>query len=772
MQTNQTASKSTKECSASAALGMLATLCLMLVLLGSTGLASDKPAAAAKTQAALDAKIAESTRRAQLKCPEAFETGTPQQSAFWDFAYHYDMTKPNWRKQSDWPEQMIDLVLTYRPRPEWHDARMAAQYRNDPTHSPEIEAVRNRYAAEIQPDIINNGQGVNSPGIQAMLDAEIAAGNKQYSQPNIAPTKPVAAAPMEQAAHAQEAKTLEANRQMEMRQRAEQEAARLSAEKEQSRVEEEQAQVAKRIQVEENRQRLARESQASEWYIAPLLIGIGLFIGIVAVFMLWFKRCALWWKQSGLISGISSAVSCMDAANKADPNESPTVEGAAASDAPLALRDLTPLAFCILALGWTSLCLLPPRQLHSAWVVPLGLIAIPAVYLAVMAMFNFLRPRRLSTTNAFGSFLFTMIAGLALLFGFQAIAGFVADSPVSFRGKASLWYIALQFVGWSYNNVFAHTDFWSNLEGFIFAVGPCEEFTKLLPLFFIVLGNKAVPLARRISYRSFLVIGFFSGLGFGVGEALYQYSPRGGLFDVAANILRWFACVPSHGVWTTIAAACLWMLAPQIQTAKNDRQVFLLCSLTVVGAALAHGLYDAACVWLPAAIFMAGASLLLLYKTVSIIEVWSNPLAASEELAGVDETPNWLMSRALAYQRSNILFKRAYVVCAALILTVTFGASDSSEPPRTNSAHQTSPDEVTVQAAYDRGYPQGAGSGYTARQQGEPRYIPSDLERAVNMVAQSEIFGPPFYGRLFTSDEREAYIHGYHRGYDAGWSNQ
>ena len=88
---------------------------------------------------------------------------------------------------------------------------------------------------------------------------------------------------------------------------------------------------------------------------------------------------------------------------------------------------------------------------------------------------------------------------------------------------------------------------------------------------------------------------------------------------------------------------------------------------------------------------MAGASLLLLYKTVSIIEVWSNPLAASEELAGVDETPNWLMSRALAYQRSNILFKRAYVVCAALILTVTFGASDSSEPPRTNSAHQTSP---------------------------------------------------------------------------------
>lgn len=55
---------------------MLVTLCLILELLGGIGLAADKPAAAAKAQAALDAKIAESTRRAQLKCPEAFEAGT------------------------------------------------------------------------------------------------------------------------------------------------------------------------------------------------------------------------------------------------------------------------------------------------------------------------------------------------------------------------------------------------------------------------------------------------------------------------------------------------------------------------------------------------------------------------------------------------------------------------------------------------------------------------------------------------------------------------
>ena len=232
------------------------------------------------------------------------------------------MTKPNWRKQSDWPEQMIDLVLTYRPRPEWHDARMAAQYRNDPLHAPAIEAARNRYAAEI------------------------AAGYNPYDQPYIAPTNPEAAARTEQAAHAEEAKTLEANRQMEMRQRAEQEAARLNAEKEQAHVEEEQARVAKQIQEEEDRQRPARESQASEWYLPSLLIGVGLLIGIVAVFILWFKRCVLWWKLAGLTSRISSTFSWMDAANKADPNESPSVEGAVASDAPLALRDLVPMAIC------------------------------------------------------------------------------------------------------------------------------------------------------------------------------------------------------------------------------------------------------------------------------------------------------------------------------------------------------------------------------------------------------------------------------------------
>ena len=80
------------------------------------------------------AQVAASEERARVKCPEAFESGTALQSAMYDVAFHFDQTKPGWRNQGDWPEQLIEIITHYAPRPEWHAARLAAGTSNSQPH--------------------------------------------------------------------------------------------------------------------------------------------------------------------------------------------------------------------------------------------------------------------------------------------------------------------------------------------------------------------------------------------------------------------------------------------------------------------------------------------------------------------------------------------------------------------------------------------------------------------------------------------------------------
>ena len=109
--------------------------------------AAAKPKPYSKTYLAA---VAASVARAKAKCPKAFEPGTAQQSAFMDFAFHFDQTKPGWwRKQSDWPEQLVDLATHYSPRAEWHAARLAQEGKE--AAKPEtMEALVERRLAEMK----------------------------------------------------------------------------------------------------------------------------------------------------------------------------------------------------------------------------------------------------------------------------------------------------------------------------------------------------------------------------------------------------------------------------------------------------------------------------------------------------------------------------------------------------------------------------------------------------------------------------------------------
>src|SRR4051794_2236410 len=99
----------------------------LLVGWGTALALSAQAADKAKPKASLAEQVAASAARARLKCPEAFEFGTEMQSAMSDVAFHYDRTKPGWRNQGNWPEQLIEFITHHPPPPEWHGERAAAQ---------------------------------------------------------------------------------------------------------------------------------------------------------------------------------------------------------------------------------------------------------------------------------------------------------------------------------------------------------------------------------------------------------------------------------------------------------------------------------------------------------------------------------------------------------------------------------------------------------------------------------------------------------------------
>lgn len=106
-------------------------------------LAADKQKT--KPKVSLAVQVAASEARAQVKCPDAFKSGTALQSAFWDIAYHYDRTKPGWRNQGDWPEQLIEIITHSSPSPEWHTERILAEMKAE---QDKIDAKMSADAAE------------------------------------------------------------------------------------------------------------------------------------------------------------------------------------------------------------------------------------------------------------------------------------------------------------------------------------------------------------------------------------------------------------------------------------------------------------------------------------------------------------------------------------------------------------------------------------------------------------------------------------------------
>ena len=264
---------------------------------------------------------------------------------------------------------------------------------------------------------------------------------------------------------------------------------------------------------------------------------------------------------------------------------------------------IVPLAVCTLGLGWVLSYVTPERFFLPTWTVliPIALLAAPALVLAVLSGVFFVRPNDVEfepTKRCILALTFTMTAGLVLLLVFYKIADLELHTH-GFRtgGVPRLYEAFVKFIGWSYENVDS-SSLVTRLIANIFSFGLCEEITKLLPLFYFALKKSNSTPANSLTYRGFLLIGFFSGLGFGIGEALLRYSPWYNPphnLLAAVNILRWFACVPSHAIYGMIDAAVLWYLLPIIKARSNIHAKFVICAGAAGVMAIVHGVYDVVC---------------------------------------------------------------------------------------------------------------------------------------------------------------------------------
>ena len=275
------------------------------------------------------------------------------------------------------------------------------------------------------------------------------------------------------------------------------------------------------------------------------------------------------------------------------------------ADPPNAWKSILPLVLLMALLGWVPLLAMHGgrRVLASSGGIFI-VTGLCALFAAAALFYLWLRPRAVSGLTVLFVFFGTAVAGVGLLLAFQSYAAFTLKQGVGFRGKATVVVWIMQFAGKCYEWI-GSSDFSKQVVGYVLGVGVYEELTKILPLALVLYAGFPSPVTGRINYRAFVALGFVSGLAFGASEALIGYAPWARMFQLgdsgpsgmplASALNRWFSCVPMHALWGAADAAVLWLLSPQLLSAKSPWVRFGLVILATLAMAIVHGLYDVAC---------------------------------------------------------------------------------------------------------------------------------------------------------------------------------
>jgi RsiW-degrading membrane proteinase PrsW (M82 family) len=239
------------------------------------------------------------------------------------------------------------------------------------------------------------------------------------------------------------------------------------------------------------------------------------------------------------------------------------------------------------------------------------------VPVALVAIIYYLRPQRIPIATAIGVALFTAVIGIFMLLVLQSLADWVVHARRVPTGRGSIIWGIFAAIGAAYQAI--HSDnVLVRWLGYVFGVGLCEEATKLLPLALLVIWRSD----RHLSVHTFLFLGFVSGLGFGIGEAIYGYALWSSVYGVGDNIIRWYSAVPSHAIYTTVCAAFLWRLADQLESAESFWGRAMVIGMAVGVMALVHGTYNTVCSFgVGAALVMEVLSFVLLIWAVRWVTI-------------------------------------------------------------------------------------------------------------------------------------------------------
>ncbi|QDT52278.1 hypothetical protein Pan44_02870 [Caulifigura coniformis] len=186
-----------------------------------------------------------------------------------------------------------------------------------------------------------------------------------------------------------------------------------------------------------------------------------------------------------------------------------------------------------------------------------------------------------------GMGLLTGTIGIALLLGFQFIADWTQSFYLRGRSIIVLLFYIVKFIGFSYRcAIDPSIGFGLSFMGYTFGVGFCEELCKAVPILLYLWG---VPNA---TWRGATVVGFASGVGFGVSEGItYSAEMYNGLAAPMTYAIRFLSCVALHTIWAGSVGLLMYRDQSHLHDIEwDDILMFIVKYLSI--AMVLHGLYD------------------------------------------------------------------------------------------------------------------------------------------------------------------------------------
>ena len=184
--------------------------------------------------------------------------------------------------------------------------------------------------------------------------------------------------------------------------------------------------------------------------------------------------------------------------------------------------------------------------------------------------------------------LFTGTVGIVLLLGLQWLAGWTQGFIMHGGGIITLLFWILWAIGFSYGiSDDPSYGFVASFFGFTFGVGFCEEVCKALPVVWYYRTT------RRPRWHEACALGFASGVGFGVAEAiLYSSRYYNGIHPASMYVVRFVSCIALHVIWSLAVALFIHKHQGLLFGAGHWVEYIPRMLAIVSVPMILHGLYD------------------------------------------------------------------------------------------------------------------------------------------------------------------------------------